>query len=93
MKRLKRKPQRRCVGCFQSKDKDDLIRISYYNGELLFDPEKKKDGRGIYVCRNKDCIKNAVSRKGIGRSLKMNIQDDKVNKIFDEILRQEVLNG
>lgn len=53
-------PIRTCTICKQKKAKHELIKLVlnlknniYY---VTLDNEYKKEGRGIYICRNMDCI-------------------------------------
>jgi len=66
---MKKAPQRRCVGCRESKDQQNLIRLAKdTEGNLSLEP--KSPGRGVYLCRNADCLVKARKSKGLERSLK-----------------------
>ena len=55
--KIKKVPQRKCVGCGEMKDKKTLFRIVRSpEGEISLDLTGKKAGRGAYVCANKACI-------------------------------------
>jgi predicted RNA-binding protein YlxR (DUF448 family) len=43
----KKIPMRRCVGCMESKPKNQLIRIAGYEGNVSIDRTGKAKGRGI----------------------------------------------
>ena len=53
MQKVKKIPQRQCVGCREMKDKRALIRaVKSPQGEVSLDFTGKKPGRGAYVCPN-----------------------------------------
>lgn len=60
MQKVKKIPQRQCVGCREMKDKRALIRaVKSPQGEVSLDFTGKKPGRGAYVCPNSECLKRA----------------------------------
>ena len=71
MQKLKKLPQRRCVGCREMKDKPQLVRIvlNADNGPAI-DLSGKAQGRGAYICKNTGCLGKAQKSKGLERSLK-----------------------
>ena len=85
MKKNKKTPLRRCIGCMESKDKSQLIRIAWYEGSLTVDPTGKARGRGVYVCRNHECIARAKKKNAIARSLKINADQEELDRIFREL--------
>ena len=61
MQKVKKIPQRQCVGCREMKDKRALIRaVKSPQGEVSLDFTGKKPGRGAYVCPNSECLKRAL---------------------------------
>ena len=44
--------------------------VSNKTGEIKFDCDKKLFGRGAYICKNIDCIRNAEKKRGIERHFK-----------------------
>lgn len=68
----KKIPMRQCVGCREMKPKRELIRIIRTSeDEILVDATGKKNGRGAYICPNRECLDQAVKNKGLERSLKI----------------------
>ena len=62
MQKVKKIPQRQCVGCREMKDKRALIRaVKSPQGEVSLDFTGKKPGRGAYVCPNSECLNPARS--------------------------------
>ena len=86
---LKKIPMRRCLGCFESKPKKELIRVvKTAEGEISIDKTGKKNGRGAYICHNKECLEKAIKSKGLERSFKQAIPKDvydKLEKEFDSV--------
>ncbi len=82
---IKKIPQRRCLGCNESKDKKDLIRVVRNNlGEISIDLTGKKAGRGAYICHNIDCLKKARKAKRIERAFSTQIEEE----IFERLERE-----
>ncbi|WP_353423635.1 RNase P modulator RnpM [Christensenella massiliensis] len=56
----KKQPVRMCIACRSGKLKGELIRlVRTKEGQLLVDRTGKAQGRGAYVCRNRECIEKA----------------------------------
>ena len=52
-------PLRKCSGCGEMKPKTELVRVVRSpEGELSMDLTGRKAGRGAYVCRSIDCLRN-----------------------------------
>ena len=74
----RRAPQRTCLGCREVKDQDQLIRVVRSpDGDVLVDLKGRLPGRGAYLCVDRRCVENAVSRKQFDRAFKQscNAQD------------------
>ena len=70
MMKVKKVPQRKCLGCNEMKDKKALLRVVRSpEGEVSLDLTGKKNGRGAYVCPDKECITKAVKEKRLERAL------------------------
>lgn len=73
-------PERKCIGCNQSKPKNELIRIVKQtgpDGALVFvDKSHKASGRGTYVCKNLDCLNISKKNRRLERKLAQKISDD-----------------
>ena len=56
------------------KNKKEMIRvIRTSEQEFVLDATGKKNGRGAYICPNRECLSQAIKSKGLERSLKMAI--------------------
>ena len=69
-------PLRMCAGCRQMSQKPELIRIVLKDGKLLIDDEKKILSRGIYLCKNNECIEKTKKRKVFSNLLKNKVPDE-----------------
>ncbi|MDD4200512.1 MAG: YlxR family protein [Eubacteriales bacterium] len=85
----KKTPMRRCIGCMESKDKNKIIRVAWYDGKLTVDPTGKAKGRGVYLCRNGECMEKAKKKNAIARSLGAEISKDEMDRIFRELKSYE----
>ena len=69
MQKVKKIPQRQCLGCREMKNKKDLIRVVRSpEGEVSLDWVGKKPGRGAYVCPNSECLKKARESRALERA-------------------------
>ncbi len=84
--KAKKIPMRRCVGCMESKPKKELIRIvCNKEGDLSLDITGKAAGRGVYLCKNMDCLEKARKRKAIPRSLDKEVSAEQLDIVFEEL--------
>ncbi|MCM1025486.1 MAG: YlxR family protein [Roseburia sp.] len=85
----KRIPLRQCVGCGEMKGKRDMMRIlRTEDNAICLDTTGKKNGRGAYICRSRECLQKARKNKGLERSFKMSIPSevyDTLEKEFDSL--------
>ena len=72
----KHKPLRMCVACRTMCEQETLIRIVNENGTAVLDMEKKRFGRGAYICKNPDCVKKARKRNILEKHLKCKVDDE-----------------
>lgn len=83
----KRIPMRRCIGCMTSYPKENLIRIAFDGESLRVDKSGLMDGRGTYICRNKDCLNKAIKKRAFNRTLKHNFEQDMMDALVEEVAR------
>ena len=70
----KKIPLRQCVGCGEMKNKKEMLRVlKTTEDEICLDATGKKNGRGAYICRSRECLQKACKNKGLERSFKMSI--------------------
>ena len=77
MQKVKKIPQRQCVGCREMKDKKILLRVvKSPEGEVSLDFGGKKPGRGAYVCRDVECLKRARKSRALERAFEVTITSE-----------------
>ena len=82
---IRKIPQRRCVGCGQSKDKRELLRVvRSADGDISIDITGKKRGRGAYICKDVNCL--ALAKKG--KNLKELLKPKSVMKYTKNLHRR-----
>ncbi|KYZ77253.1 nucleic acid-binding protein [Anaerosporomusa subterranea] len=84
--KVKKTPNRMCVGCQDSKNKKELLRVVRTpEGEIRIDPTGKLAGRGAYICPDSACFAKAYKEKRLERALKhavdKQIYEDLVSRI------------
>ena len=81
---MKKLPQRTCIGCNTQKLKKDLIRIvKDKDGNISIDRTGKMNGRGAYLCKNKECLEKAIKSKKIEKIFEMKIDE----KVYEELMK------
>ena len=81
----KKVPERRCIGCMQSRPKQELVRIVSGPEGLQIDRSGRMPGRGCYLCRSAACAQLAVKKNAFGRNLKTEVTRSEAQRIADEI--------
>ena len=72
--KIKKVPERKCMGCNEKRPKKELIRIVRTpEGEILLDDKGKISGRGVYICPKKECFVKSRKAKRFERSLEVEI--------------------
>ena len=69
MPKVRKIPQRQCVGCREMKDKKALLRVvKSPEGQVSLDFTGKKSGRGAYVCHDVECLRRARKSRALERA-------------------------
>jgi predicted RNA-binding protein YlxR (DUF448 family) len=77
MPKIKKIPQRMCVGCQQMKPKKLLIRVVRTPDENIeIDSTGKRSGRGAYICPDPDCLNKALKGKRLEKALQRAITQE-----------------
>lgn len=85
----KKKPSRRCMGCNESKEKNELIRIvRTVDGNVEIDLTGKKNGRGAYLCKDENCLNSVVKSKRLEKILEVKIPDEIYESLRGVIIDQ-----
>ncbi|MDO5038210.1 RNase P modulator RnpM [Clostridium sp.] len=84
--KTKKIPLRMCTGCMEMKPKVELIRVvKSKDGEVSVDLTGKKSGRGAYICRSTECLKNAVKTRRLSRNLDIQIDEAIYDRLREEM--------
>ena len=90
MTTVKKVPLRKCTGCGQMKSKREMLRVlKITENEILFDRTGKKNGRGAYLCCNRECLEKAFKNRGLERSLKCQIPVEIIESLKKELVESE----
>ena len=85
MKTRTKIPMRQCTGCREMKSKKEMIRVLRTSeNEIILDATGKKNGRGAYVCPDKECITKAVKEKRLERALEKPIGEDVLKQLLED---------
>ena len=79
--------ERRCVSCWQIKDRSELIKITVdcTNGKLIVNPDSVTFGRSAYLCYNKSCIELAFKKNKLGKHLKAPVPNELKGQLLNEL--------
>ena len=85
-------PLRQCSACRGHFEKRQLLRVVRTpDGNVLVDTKGKVSGRGVYICRNEECLNKAIKTRALSRALEVPISDETVESIRQAI--READNG
>lgn len=88
MPKLKKIPQRMCVGCHEMKPKKELIRIVRTPQESVeLDPTGKRSGRGAYICPQKECLQKAIKGKRLEKALEKPISKEVLDTLEQGLVK------
>ena len=84
--KVKKIPQRKCVGCGEMKPKKELIRVVRSpEGEISLDLTGKKAGRGACVCPDKECISKAYKGHRLEKALEKQVNESVYKRLLEEL--------
>lgn len=90
MQKVKKLPQRQCVGCREMHDKRTLIRVvKSPEGEVSLDLKGRKPGRGAYVCHEVECLKRARKSRALERALETQLPAE----VYDAMEKEMAADG
>lgn len=75
---------RKCIACGQMQQKQMLVRIVKFDGEVSVDETGRKNGRGCYICKTADCYSAALKKRRIDRAFSMKVSDE-IYSVLKEI--------
>lgn len=80
--RRKHVPCRTCVACRAVRAKRELVRVVRTpEGAAVVDERGKMNGRGAYLCAQRTCWLDALSRRRLDQALRMAL-DDQTAAVF-----------
>jgi predicted RNA-binding protein YlxR (DUF448 family) len=86
--KVKKIPQRTCLGCKSVKPKKELIRmVRTPEGEVLVDPTGKKSGRGVYTCASIDCLEASFKGSMLDKALEVNISSEIKERLRADLIK------
>ncbi|MFT3950507.1 MAG: YlxR family protein [Oscillospiraceae bacterium] len=86
MAKVKKIPERMCLGCGALKSKRELIRmVRSKEGALSLDLTGKLPGRGAYICKSRACFKKARKAKKFERAFSCVIEEALYDRMEGEL--------
>ena len=81
---------RKCVGCGESRPKQELLRIVMTpEGRVMIDRGGKANGRGAYLCDDPDCLARARKRNSLNRSFRKTVDSAIYTRMEQELTGHE----
>ncbi|MBO6180778.1 YlxR family protein [bacterium] len=81
--------ERRCAGCWQTKDRKDLIKITNSAQGVIVNPNSFTFGRSAYLCYNNSCIESAFKKNKLAKFLKTAIPEELKGQVLNELRDKE----
>ncbi|MBE0447639.1 MAG: YlxR family protein [Actinobacteria bacterium] len=86
MAKIRKVPERTCLGCHEVKPKKTLIRIVRTpENVVIVDPTGKANGRGAYICPRSECLSAAIKSKRLTRALGVDINPEDLERIKNDV--------
>lgn len=86
----KKVPMRMCTGCREMKPKKELIRVVKTTEDgIKLDLTGKLNGRGAYICKNKDCLAKAQKSNALSRAFETNVSSEVYLELEKEFLDEQ----
>jgi len=80
---------RTCIACRAEKPKRELVRVVKFGENISLDTTGKANGRGAYVCNDKECIAKLKKQKLLNRAFSCQVSDEIYDKIMEEFLGKQ----
>ena len=89
-KKIKKMPERQCLGCNGHFPKNTLLRVVRApDGEVSLDFTGKKSGRGAYICKSGTCLMKAQHSGRLARNLACEIPAEVFAAMQEELAANE----
>lgn len=76
-----------CVACREMKPKPQLVRLVLTEDGAKVDLTGKMNGRGVYLCKNAQCLAKARKNKGFSRAHGFALSEElclELEKLFEQ---------
>jgi len=84
--KVKRHPQRTCIACRKTKDKQTLVRIVRTpKQQIVVDPTGKTNGRGVYLCRKEQCWQKELHPNQLSKALRIPVSLNDVVQLQSDL--------
>ena len=88
--KVKKIPQRMCIGCQEMKPKKELIRVvKNSEGTIKVDLTGKAPGRGAYICKSVQCLEKAIKGKRLEKNFETKIDENIFQRLREELIGEE----
>lgn len=88
MPKIKKIPQRMCVGCQEMKPKKSLIRVVRTPDETIeIDSTGKRSGRGAYICPDPECLNKALKGKRLEKALQRAVTQEVLDALKQRLVK------
>ena len=77
---------RMCVVCRKMKSKEELLRITKYDGDFQIDISGKLPGRGAYICKEGGCREKFEKQRAFERAFKGAVPQELKDNIKKELI-------
>ena len=86
MSKVKKIPERRCIVCNTSKNKNELLRIvKNKENEISVDVTGKKSGRGAYICKTNECLERLKKTGKLNKTFGIKV-DEEIYKDLGDVI-------
>lgn len=80
------KPCRTCIACKRKNVKEEFFRITSKENIAYFDKNQKQNARGIYLCKNKECLKKCIKLLEKNKlNIKVSVDISSLKKVIEDV--------
>lgn len=79
-------PLRTCIACRKTAEKVRLVRLVAGAGVLMYDRDAVLEGRGAYICPDKECLAAAYKKGAFHRAIKTKVGLPDIDALWGEIV-------
>lgn len=93
MLKTRKVPLRRCIACYESKAKHELLRIVRKSdgSDIVLDTTGKVNGRGAYICACRECFEKMEKGNKLSKEFNTEINLNVYSKLKEQFdLLQDV---